>query len=253
MNILVCVKRVPDVGARIDLNDDRQTVSTKNLGFCISPHEECAVEEAIQLVEKHGGQSTVVTLGASASEEQLRDCLARGIDRAILVETDGSDWDSKETAEALKSVIQSEMAKEPLDLILFGNESADLGACQVGIWVANGLDLPCITAVKKLEVDGGKATASRETDSGMDVYELPMPALITVKDGINLPRYPSLRGSMKAKKKPLEKVAASKTGAGLHLQQLVHPPEVKKDVVMLGEGPQAAAKIVEVLKTLEVI
>jgi len=253
MNILVCVKRVADIGSRIDLNEDRRTISTKNLGFCISPHEECAIEEAIQLVEKHGGQSTVLTLGPAESEEQLRDCLARGVDRGILVETDGGEWDSQETAEALKTVIQAELAKEPFDLILFGNESADMGACQIGVRVAYGLDLPCISGVKKLDIQGGKANASRETDSGLEIYELPMPAVVTVRDGMNLPRYPSLRGTMKAKKKPVEKSSVSKTGAGLHLQQLVHPPEQKKDVVMLGEGAQAAPKIVEILKTLEVI
>lgn len=253
MNILVCVKRVPDIGSRIDLSEDRQTISTKNLGFCISPHEECAIEEAIRLVEKHGGQSTVVTLGPAESEEQLRDCLARGIDRGILLETDGSEWDSKETAEALKTIILSESAKEPIDLILFGNESADMGACQAGIRVASSLDLPCISGVKKLDISDGKATASRETDSGFEIYELPMPAVVTVRDGMNLPRYPSLRGTMKAKKKPVEKTSASKIGAGLHMQHLSHPPEQKKEVLMLGQGPQAALKIVEVLKTLEVI
>jgi len=253
MNILVCVKRVADVGSRIDLNEDRLTVSTKNLGFCISPHEECAIEEAIQLVENNGGQSTVLTLGPPESEEQLRDCLARGIDRGLLLETDGSEWDSLQTAEALKTIIQSESAKEPFDLILFGNESADNGACQVGVRVAHSLDMPCISGVKKLDISDGKVSASREIDSGMEIYELPMPAVVTVRDGMNLPRYPSLRGTMKAKKKPIDKTSPSKSGAGLHMQQLTYPPEQKKDVVMLGEGPQAAVKIVEVIKNLEVI
>ena len=253
MNILVCVKRVPDIGSRIDLLEDRQTISTKNLGFCISPHEECAVEEAIQLVENFGGQATVLTLGPAAAEEQLRDCLARGIDRGILIETDIAEWDSRETAEAIISVIRAESAKEPFDLVLFGNESADSGGCQVGIRVAHGLELPCLSSVKKLEIGEGSATASREVDEGWEIYDLPMPAVITVKEGINLPRYPSLRGTMKAKKKPIDKASAEKIGASLVMQQLVHPSEQKKEVVMLGEGPAAAAKIVEVLKSLEVI
>lgn len=253
MNILVCVKRVPDIGSRIDLNEDRQTIVTKNLGFCISPHEECAVEEAIQLVEKFGGQATVLTLGPAGAEEQIRDCLARGIDRGILIETDGSEWDAKETAKALSSVIRAESDKESIDLILFGNESADSGGCQVGIRVANSLDIPCISSIKKLEINEGTALASREVDSGWEIYDLPLPAVVTVKEGINLPRYPSLRGTMKAKKKPVDKVSSEKIGAGLLMQQLVHPTEQKKEVVMLGEGPQAASKIVEVLKSLEVI
>lgn len=251
MNILVCVKRVPDIGSRIDLNEDKQTISTKNLGFCISPHEECAVEEAIQLVEKHGGQSTVLTLGPADAEEQLRDCLARGIDRGILVQTDEAEWDSRETAEAIKSVISAEAEKEPIDLILFGNESADNGSCQVGIRVAHSLEMPCLSSVKKLDIDNG--TAAREVDSGWEIYNLPMPAVVTVKEGINLPRYPSLRGTMKAKKKPIDKTSSEKIGPTLKMQQLVHPPEQKKEVVMLGEGPATASKIVEILKSLEVI
>jgi len=253
MNILVCVKRVPDIGARIDLKADRQTVSTKNLGFCISPHEECAVEEAIQLIESNGGQSAVLTLGPTEAEEQLRDCLARGIDRGILIETDVAEWDSKETAEAIASVIRKEAEKEPFDLILFGNESADSGGCQVGIRVAHSLDLPCLASVKKLEIGDGEATSSREVDSGWEVFCIPMPAVITVKEGINLPRYSSLRGTMKAKKKPLDRLSADKIGAGLQMQQLLHPPEQVKEVQMLGEGSAAATKIVEIFRSLEVI
>jgi electron transfer flavoprotein beta subunit len=150
-------------------------------------------------------------------------------------------------------VIRAENAKEPFDLILFGNESADSTGCQVGIRVAHGLDLPCLASVKKLEIGDGEATASREVDSGWEVFSLPMPALVTVKEGVNLPRYPSLRGTMKAKKKPLDRLTADKIGAGLQMQQLVHPPEQKKEVNMLGEGSAAASKIVEVLKSLEVI
>ena len=119
--------------------------------------------------------------------------------------------------------------------------------------MAHALDMPCLSSVKKLELGDGDATASREIDSGWEVYSLPMPALVTVKEGINLPRYPSLRGTMKAKKKPLDRLSADKIGAGLQMQQLVHPPEQKKEVNMLGEGAAAASKIIEVIKSLEVI
>jgi electron transfer flavoprotein beta subunit len=201
MNILVCVKRVPDIGARIDLSEDRQSVLTKNLGFTISPHEECAVEAAIQLVEAHGGQSTVLTLGPAAAEEQLRDSLARGAERGILLETDDDGWDPAQTAAAIAAVVRAENEKAPLDLILFGNESADSGGCQVGIRVAHSLDLPCLAGAKKLEIADGGASAWREVDDGWEIFDFALPAVVTVKEGINLPRYPSLRGTMKAKKK----------------------------------------------------
>jgi electron transfer flavoprotein beta subunit len=119
--------------------------------------------------------------------------------------------------------------------------------------VANALDLPCLAGVKKLEITGRNAVAWREIEGGWEVYEILLPAVITVKEGINLPRNPSLRGSMKAKKKPINRTTPQKPGAALQMQCLKHPPEQGKQVEMLGEGPAAAAKVVEVLKSLEVI
>jgi electron transfer flavoprotein beta subunit len=253
MNILACIKRVPDIGARIDLTDDKRGIVTKNLGFTISPHEECAVEAAIQLVEKAGGASAVLTLGPSAADEQLRDSLARGIDRSILLETDGSEWDPGETAKAIVAAIKAESEKAPFDLILFGNEAADSGDCQVAVRVASALGLPCLTGVKNLEVDGATVAASREVDSGWEIYDIPLPAVIAVKEGVNLPRYPTLRGTMKAKKKPIGRTTPEKTGANLRMETLYHPPETGKQVEMLGQGTTAVPKVVELLKSLEVI
>ncbi len=253
MNILVCVKRVPDIGARIDISEDQRTILTKNLGFTISPHEECAVEAAIQLVEANGGQSTVLTLGPAAAEEQLRDALARGIDRGILLETDGGEYDPGQTAAAIVEAVRAESAEAPFDLILFGNESADSGGCQVGIRVAHALDLPCLAGAKKLTVTDGAASAWREVDDGWEIFDLALPAVITVKEGVNLPRYPSLRGTMKAKKKPVNRMSPDRIEARLRMESLFHPPEQKKQVEMLGDGSAAAPRVVEVLKSLEVI
>src|SRR6201995_1912121 len=125
MNILVCVKRVPLTGGKIVLTDDKRPISTRHLGFTISPHEECACEEAVRLVEQHGGSSTVLTLGPPEAEEQLRDMMGIGVDTAIHIVTDGSEWDPQATAKAITEAITH--APEPFDLILFGNESADAG------------------------------------------------------------------------------------------------------------------------------
>jgi electron transfer flavoprotein beta subunit len=252
MNILVCIKRVPDIGSKIDLTPDCQNIVTKNLGFTISPHEECAVEEAIQLVEKYGGSSTVLTLGPAASEEQIRDTMARGVDRAILLETDKNGWDPAETAAAIVENVKN-MGQQPFDLILLGSESADSADFQVGIRIAHGLDLPCLSGIKDLEIYDNRVVGKREVDDGWEVYEAALPAVVTVKEGINLPRYPSLRGTMKAKKKPVERNAVQRPGPGLELQKLKHPPESGKEVEMLGQGPEAAPRVVEVLKSLEVI
>ncbi|MFO7878081.1 MAG: electron transfer flavoprotein subunit beta/FixA family protein [Desulfovermiculus sp.] len=252
MNILVCIKRVPDIGAKIELTPDQQRIVTKNLGFTISPHEECAVEEAIQLIEKYGGSSTVLTLGPSAAQEQVRDSMARGVEQAILLETDDSEWDPSETAAAIVETVKS-MGQQPFDLILLGSESADSADFQVGVRVAHGLDLPCLCSIKDLKIHNSTLVGKREVDDGWEVYETALPAVVTVKEGINLPRYPSLRGTMKAKKKPVQRNSPQRLGAGLEMHSLKHPPDTGKEVEMLGQGPEAAPKVVEVLKSLEVI
>lgn len=254
MNILACVKRVPDIGAKVELTEDQQAIVTRNLGFTISPHEECAVEEAVRLIEKDGGESTVLTLGPQDASEQIRDSLARGIGRGILLETDGGEWDPGETARAVAAAVRvRQEAGESYDLFLFGNESADTGGFQVAVRVAHALGLPCVTGVKALEIQSGKAILKKEIESGWEIYEVPLPAVVAVKEGINLPRYPSLRGTMKAKKKPLDIIQPSKEGPGLRMMRLRHPPEQGKQVEMLGEGADAAPRVVELLKSLEVI
>src|SRR5579864_2820863 len=129
MNVLVCVKRVPLTGGKIVLTDDERAISTRHLGFTVSPHEECGAEEAVRLIECHGGSSTVLTLGPPEAEEQLRDMMAIGVDRAIHLVTDQQEWDPQATAQAITAAIGAE--PEPFDLIIFGNESADAGNYQI--------------------------------------------------------------------------------------------------------------------------
>src|SRR5580704_12954873 len=160
MNILVCVKRVPLTGGKIVLTDDERAISTRHLGFTVSPHEECGAEEAVRLVERHGGESTVLTLGPPGAEEQLRDMMAIGVDRAIHLVTDGSEWDPQATASAIVEAINGE--SERPDLIMFGNESADAGNYQVAIRVAHKLGLPCVTGVKGISVEDGQFRCEQE-------------------------------------------------------------------------------------------
>src|SRR5204863_6446027 len=136
VRILVCVKRVPLTGGKMVLTDDAHALETRHLGFTISPHEECAVEEAVRIVEAEGGEVVVMTLGPAEAEEQLRDCMAIGADRGILLETGAMEWDAQATAAAIVDAVRSE---EPFDLLLFGHESADAGNYQVGIRVAYAL------------------------------------------------------------------------------------------------------------------
>jgi electron transfer flavoprotein beta subunit len=251
MNVLACVKRVPATGGRIALTPDEQEIDTRYLGFTVSPHEECAVEEAVRLVEAHGGSSTVLTLGPEAAIEQLRDALALGIGRAILLETDGREWDGGATAVAIAEAVRRDVASGTShDVLLFGNESADAGGFQVGIRVAHALGLPCVTGVKALEIRDGAAVARREAAGGWDVFEVPLPAVVTVKEGINLPRYPSVPGRLRAKRQPIERVPVEPGPMRLRKLRLRLPEEQRKIVEMLGEGPDAAPRVAGVLEEL---
>jgi electron transfer flavoprotein beta subunit len=249
VRILVCVKRVPNTGGKIVLTDDALEIQTRHLGFTISPHEECAVEEAVRIVEAHGGESVVLTLGPAEAEEQLRDCMSIGADRGILLKTDGREWDAQATAAA---IVAAAREHGPFDLILFGNESADAGNYQVGIRAAYALGLPVVTGLKKIELSDGRVRCERDTGGARDVYEVPTPAVLTVLEGLNLPRYPSVPGRLRAKSKPLAVSEPPPPGPKLEKLRLVLPAGQGKQAEVLGEGPGAAARVVEVMLQLGV-
>ena len=254
MRILVLVKRVPATGGRIVLADDGRSIDTRFLGFVVSPHEECAEEEAVRLIEANGGESVVLTLGPTEAADQLRDAMAIGIDRAVLLETDGSDWDPFATAAAITDAVRGlEAADGPFDLILVGNESADSGGYQVGIRLAVALDRPIATGIKALDVRDGVATARRQVADGADVFELPLPAVVGVREGINLPRYPSVPGRLRAKKKDVERIVPERLPGGPTLERLQVPVEREQHVEILGTGPEAAPRVVELLRELGVL
>jgi electron transfer flavoprotein beta subunit len=276
MNILVCVKRVPQTGGRIVLTADGQAIDTRFLGATISPHEECAVEEAVRIVEKEGGSSAVLTLGPAEAEEQLRDAMAIGIDRAILLETQGGEWDPVSTAGVIAETIEAqEQANGPFDLVLFGNEAADTGDFQVGVRVAVALGRPIINGIKDVSFsqDRKSVLARREAPGGgWETYELPLPALLGVKEGLNLPRYPSVPGRLRARKKEVERIelGASPAGAlglgagedaagpdsavpGPTMEKLRLPAEEKTAAEVIGEGPAAASAVVDLLEKIGVL
>jgi electron transfer flavoprotein beta subunit len=230
------------------LTEDAQALETKHLGFTISPHEECAVEEAVRIVENGEGEVVVLTLGPAEAEEQLRDCMAIGADRGILLETQGEEWDAQATAAAIVEAIHGE---EPFDLLLFGNESADAAGYQVGIRVAHALGLPVVTGLKKIELRHG-VRCERDVGGARDVYEVSLPAVLTVLEGLNLPRYPSVPGRLRAKQKPLARTAVSPAAPQLERLRLAVPEGHGKQAEILGEGAEAAARVVEVMQSLGV-
>jgi electron transfer flavoprotein beta subunit len=254
MRVLVCVKRVPMTGGRIVLTDDGQAIETRHLGFTISPHEECGVEEAVRLVEAGGGESVVLTLGPPEAEEQLRDAMAIGIDRAIHLVTGDEEWDAQATAAAILDALrEDETANGPFDLVCFGNESADAGGYQVGIRVAHALGRPIATGLKGVTVDGGSVRCEQEAGGGRDVYDLTLPAVVSVKEGLNLPRYPSVPGRLRAQRKPVDTRSPVRPQPRLEMLRLVVPEGEGKQAEVLGEGPEAAPRVVEVLQQIGVV
>jgi electron transfer flavoprotein beta subunit len=252
VRILTCVKRVPLTGGKIVLTADAQAIETKHLGFTISPHEECGVEEAVRLIEAHGGESVVLTLGPPEAVEQLRDTLALGADRAIHLVSD-EEWDPQATAAAIADAIRADEATNgPFDLVFFGNESADSGNFQVGIRVAYALGRPVATGLKGVTVEGDSVRCEQEVTGGRDVYLLPLPAVVTVLEGLNLPRYPSVPAKLRAQRKPVDSTSPARPGSRLEKLCLVVPEGQGREAEILGHGPEAAPAVVEVLHRIGV-
>ena len=230
------------------LAPDAMSLETKHLGFTISPHEECGVEEAVRLVESNKGEAVVLTLGPAEAADQLRDAMALGIDRAIHLQTDGQEWDPQGTAAAIVEAIRADEAGSgPFDLIFFGNESADSGGFQVGLRVAYALGRPCVTGLKGVAVDSSQLRCEQEVEGGRDVYLVPLPAVVTVKEGLNLPRYPSVPGRLRAARKPVVTSTPARPEPRLELTRLAVPEGKGKSVEVLGSGPSAAPAVVEML------
>ena len=257
MNVAVCVKRVPLSGGRWVLNADSTDIDTESsfLGFTLSPHEEVAAEAAVQLVEANGGSSTVISLGVPESAEQIRDLLAVGIDRGVIVETDGSEWDPQATASALADRIRAGVGDDggAFDLVLLGTEAADTADYQVGIRMAHALGWPVVTNVKGLTIADGVARCERAVGSHREVYEVTLPAVITVKDGLNIPRYPSVPGRIKARKKPIDTVVGDRPEPRLQKVRVELPALEERSATVLGTGADAVPALIDIFKQIGVI
>jgi electron transfer flavoprotein beta subunit len=254
MKVLVLIKSVPAVAGRITLTADARAIDTKHLGFAIGPHEECAVEQAVRIVETDGGEAVVLTLGPAQALEQLRDALALGIARAIHLVTEGEEWDPESTTGALVDAIRTdEAASGPFDLILLGNEAGDSADYQVAVRLGRALGRPTVTALKGMTMGDGTVRCEQEVDGGRDVYELQLPAIAAVLEGINLPRFPSVPGRLRAKSKPVEVAQPARPAQRLEMLRLVVPQGAAKQAEVLGRGPEAAPAVVAVLRDLGVI
>jgi electron transfer flavoprotein beta subunit len=253
MDVLVCIKRVPDTAGTITLTDDAMAVDARHLGHTVSPHEECAVELAIRTAAATGGTATVLTVGTDDSVEQLRNALALGCTSAVLVEVRPEEYGPADIAAAIAQVVRDHAVRgTSYDLVLLGNDAADTGDFQVGIRLAYALGRPVATGIANFDVDGQVVTASAVGPDGTEVYEVPLPAVLTVMEGGVEPRYPSIPGRMKAKKVAIEKVEPASAPVGAGRVRLKLPPAPPSQVEILGEGAAAAPAVVDLLERLGV-
>lgn len=243
MDVIVCVKRVPDTETRIRVGESGTAIDPTGVKFIMSPYDEFAVEAALRTKEAAGdGEVSLVTLGDDASQETLRAGLAMGADKATLLQGEVS-MDGLATAKALAAELKG--AEAPL--ILFGVKAADDDQQQVGPMTATLLGRPCVTGVTSFEVQEGKVVCHREVEGGVEVAEVDLPALLTITKGTYEPRYASLKGIMAAKKKPLEAKPAETAESRIAVEKLAYPPERAAGKIV-GEGADAAPELVRLLR-----
>jgi len=244
MKIAVCIKRAPDSETRFKIAATGTGIDEAGVKFDISDFDAYAVEFALQTVEKGGGEVVVVSVGSDASQETLRKALSMGAERAVLLKSDGPVFDSLAVARALAAELQG----GGYDLILFGKVAADTAAGAVGAMTAELLGLPCVSSVSKLEIAGERGTARRDLEGAAETVEFPLPAVVSIDEGIARPRYPSLKGIMAAKKKALETRAAQLGESRVTVQKMELPPD-RPPGRIIGEGAAAVPELVRLLQT----
>ena len=244
MNIVACIKRVPSTEAQAKVTADGKGLDPAGYQYMVSFYDEIAVEEAVKTKEAHGGEVTVLSMGPTETSKELRECLAKGGDKAVLL-TD-PEWmtrDCRATAKALAAKI----GELDAGLVFMGRVATDRDNAAVGPMVATYLGWPCVTDVIEFSLDGDTATAKCEADNGVETYTFSLPAVVTCNKGLNEPRYAGLKGIMAAKKKPLEEVEAQVEANLAQVETVELPPE-RQEGRIVGEGVDAVPALIEALK-----
>lgn len=253
MKMLVLVKQVPDTATQVKIGTDPRAIDTTGITWIVSPYDEYAIEEALRVKEKRGqGEVVAVTLGPERAKEALRSCLAMGADRAIHVNDPTLEGtDTLVAARALAAVIRLEQPQ----LVLAGRQAIDDDTGAVGAQVAELLGWPCLSWVMEETVsqDGGKVRAGRQVEGGLEVFEFPLPCVLTAQKGMNEPRYPTLKGIMGAKKKEIKELKAADLGLGqlepqLEVVTLEALPPRPPGRVLTGDAREMARELVRALR-----
>ncbi len=245
MKIAVCLKRVPEMELRFSIAPDRKSLDQGGLKYEISDFDGYALEVGLRMVEKEGaGEVVVLCLGPDGVQETIRKALAMGASRALHLKADEVPFDGLAIARALAA----ELKDGEYDLILFGRMATDTASGTVGPMTAELLDLPCVTAVSHLEITNGRGTARRDLEGATETVEFPLPAALTIDEGIARPRLASLKGIMAAKKKPLDVKPAQLGPVNLTVEAMALPPE-RAGGRIIGEGSDAVPELVRLLRT----
>ncbi len=234
MKIFVCVSHVPDTTTKVNVAGDGRSLDPAGVKFILNPYDEFAVEEALKLKEKNGGEVIAVSVGADPAKEAIRQALAMGADRGILIKGDKSDAFS--VAEMLAATIK---ANSP-EIVLMGKQSIDFDGMEVAPMLSELTGMPSATVVVGLTIEGGKAIAEREVEGGKEKIELSMPCIIAAQKGLNEPRYPSLPNIMKAKQKPIEEVASTASGARTAVVTMTKPEKKRVGKILKVESDAKA-------------
>lgn len=257
MNIIVLIKQVPDTSIELKVNAENADILHKDIPWVINPYDEYAVEEALRIKENHGGKVTVISMGPERAVDIIKNSIAMGVDEAILVKDvvfEGSD------AYSTAAILSKAVAICGYDIILTGKQAVDDGLGQVGHTLAEILNIPSVSSILKLVISADKKTATvhREIDEGLEIIELPIPALFTIQQGINKPRYASLPGIMRAKKKEIKILDAGSLGISPQeagqaasrtiTKKLFKPPARKKGKMLSGDTNTAAKELLSLLK-----
>ncbi len=243
MNIVACVNHVPDTETKIKVGADGTTIDPAGVNFILNPYDEFAIEAALKLKEQFGGTTTVMTLGPDTHKDTLRKALAMGVEKAVLLKSTAAGLDSFAVASALAAGLR----KLAPDCVLFGKQSIDYYDELVPGLVAEMLGMPSVTSVVKLEVSDGTVTCEREIEGGHEVVVTKIPVVLAAHKGLNEPRYPSLKGIMAAKTKPIEELPAE-TPAPLVEVRAMHKPPAKQPGRIIGTDATAVPELIRLLR-----
>ncbi len=254
MNIFVFVKRVPDTESKIKINHVTNSIIEEGLNFVLSPYDEYAVEEALQIREAKGGQVTVFSVGPDDTQTILKKCLAMGADEAVLIKDDtGETYDALRTSKIISQVLKNKYNE--FDLLLFGKQSVGADSAQVPSMVAAMLDLPQVNVVTKLEIEANAGSAVREIEGAREKVAFALPAVISAQKGLNEPRYETLKGIMAAKRKEIPVVTLEELGfqpdelaVQVELTKMESPPVRESGKIIDDEPGEAAKKLAEFLR-----